>query len=390
MALGALGIDLMLPAFPDIRHEFGFASDSSKAGQIITAFFLGMAVGPWLYGPASDRYGRRRPMFAGLAVYVTGAVLAALAPSFGWILVARFIWGLGAAAPRSLSLAMIRDRYDGSAMARLMSMIMAVFILVPIVAPGLGAALNLIAPWRIMFWVPGVVALAVGGWAFLRLPETLAPERRRGFNPRSLGQAAKAVVTNRRTVCFTLAVTCLFGVMTAYLTGSELILSRVYGYGDYFPFFFGAIAILLGCSALNNARLVGRVGVDRLVRRMAVVGVGLGAVFFLVAHTNGGRPNFWLFTLSLAIVVPMAQGLVPNCNTAAMAPLPHVAGTASAIIATVTTAGGSLLGGLVNSAFDRTVKPFATGLLIYLSVAAMLILFGATSPAGSAAPRNTT
>ena len=386
MALGALGIDLMLPAFPDIRREFGMASDSARAGQIITAFFLGMAAGPLLYGPAADRFGRRRPLFAGLALYVTGAVMAAFAPSFGWILVARFIWGLGAAGPRSLSLAMIRDRYEGPAMARLMSMIMAVFVLVPILAPGFGSVLNLFAPWRIMFWVPAIVATAVGLWAAQRLPETLAPDRRRAFSPRSIGEAAKAVVTNRRTVCFTLAVAFLFGVMTSYLSGSELIVEDVYGYGKYFPFFFGAIAVLFGMTALNNARIVNRLGLDRLVRQMAVIGVLLAGVFCVIATSSGGRPNFWVFTLALAAVVPMAQGLVPNCNTGAMMPLPHVAGTASAIIAMVTTAGGSVLGGVVNNAFDGTVRPFAYGVTVYLCIAAALILFGATSSASAAKP----
>ena len=163
MAMGALAIDLMLPAFADIRTEFGMAADSAHVGWIITAFFLGLAVGPWLYGPISDKYGRRGPLFIGMGLYIVGAILASVAPSFGWIIGARVVWGLGAAAPRSLSIAMIRDRYEGEGMARLMSMIMAVFLLVPIVAPGLGAGLNAIAPWRVVFWLPAVMAAIVVG-----------------------------------------------------------------------------------------------------------------------------------------------------------------------------------------------------------------------------------
>ena len=173
MATGAMAIDLMLPTFPDIRKEFGMAADSAQVGWIVTAFFLGLAVGPWLYGPASDRYGRRPLLFAGMILYIVSALAASVAPSFGWIVAARFVWGLGAAAPRSLSLAMIRDRYDGNAMARLMSMIMAVFLLVPIIAPSVGAALNAIAPWRIVFWVPAALAVVLMLWA-RRLPETLS------------------------------------------------------------------------------------------------------------------------------------------------------------------------------------------------------------------------
>ena len=377
MAMTALAIDLMLPAFPDMREEFGMAADSAQVGWVITAFFLGLAVGPWLYGPISDLLGRRTPMFIGIGLYVVGAIAATVAPSFGWIVAARFVWGLGAAASRSLSLAMVRDRYEGEAMARLMSMIMAVFLLVPILAPGLGAGLNAIAPWRIVFLTPGVVAVGMLFWA-RRLPETLPPDRRRPFTWRAVGEASRLVVTNRQTVCYALAMTCLFGVMTSFLAGSELILEDVYDYGSWFPLFFGSVAVLLACSSLNNARLVGRLGLTTLVRRMSATSVVLASVLLAVSFTGSGRPNFWLFTVPFALVIAMAQGLMPNCNTAAMAPLPHVAGTAATIIATVTTAGGALLGGLVNGAFDGTVRPFGVGIAVYVWTAAALILVGAT------------
>lgn len=373
MAMGAMAIDIMLPAFPDMRAEYGMAADSPRVGWIVTAFFLGLAVGPWLYGPASDRFGRRPLLLAGLGLYVAAGVAAVFAPSFGWVIAARFVWGLGAAAPRSLSLAMIRDRHEGDAMARLMSMIMAVFLLVPIVAPTLGAGLNAIAPWRVVFWVPVVAGLALIAWGWWRLPETLPLERRRPFTFTALGEAVRAVVSRRETVCFTIAITFLFGTMTTYLAGSELIVEDVYERGEWFPLFFGAIAVLLALSSLNNARLVRRLGVRTLVRRMAVIGVVLATVLAVVSLAGGGRPNFWLFSVSLAVVVPVAQGLVPNCNTAAMTPLPHVAGTASAVIGTVTTAGGALLGGLVSGAFDGTTRPMALGLLGFFTVAAAMV-----------------
>jgi DHA1 family bicyclomycin/chloramphenicol resistance-like MFS transporter len=137
--------------------------------------------------------------------------------------------------------------------------------------------------------------------------------------------------------------------------------------------------VLLALSSLNNARLVGRLGVTALVRRMSVIGVGLAAGLTAVSFINGGHPNFWLFTLMVGITVPLAQGLMPNANSAAMTPGPHVAGTASAIIATITTAGGALLGNLVSAAFDGTVRPFAIGVLVFISISALLILFGATT-----------
>jgi MFS transporter, DHA1 family, multidrug resistance protein len=381
MAMGAMAIDIMLPAFPDMRAEYGMAADSPRVGWIVTAFFLGLAAGPWLYGPASDRYGRRPLLIGGLFLYVAAGVACAFAPTFDWVIAARFVWGLGAAAPRSLSLAMIRDRYEGEAMARLMSMIMAVFLLVPILAPGLGAGLNSIAPWRVVFWVPTVVAVGLIVWAWRRLPETLAADRRRPFTFASLGAACRVVASNRQTVCFTVAITFLFGVMTTYLAGSELIVEDVYDRGAWFPVFFGCIAVLLALSSLNNARLVRTLGITVLVRRMAVIGTVLAAVLVVVATSAGGHPNFWLFTISLAVVVPVAQGLVPNCNTAAMMPVPHVAGTASAVIGTITTAGGALLGGTVTGAFDGTTRPISIGIFVFIAIAAAMILLGTRPPA---------
>lgn len=384
MATSAIAIDLMLPAFPDIRTEYGMSSDSSQVGWIVTAFFLGLAVGPWLYGPLSDRYGRRPLLFSGLVVYVLAAGAALVAPSFGWVVAARFVWGLGAAAPRSLSVAMIRDRYEGDAMARLMSMIMAVFLLIPIVAPSVGAALNMVLPWRVVFVLPACVAVGLMLWS-RRLPETLPPERRRPFTVASVTDAARQVVTHRQTVCFTLAVMFLFSVMTTYLAGSELIVEDVYGYGSWFPVFFGVIGVLLAASSLNNARLVQRLGVTVLVRRLAVVAVGCALVLMVVSMVSGGHPPFWIFALAVAAVMPVVQGLIPNCNTAAMTPLPHIAGTASAIIGTVTVAGGALLGGFASGAFDGTVRPFAAYILVFVGAAAAFILFGATSRGGPAA-----
>lgn len=375
MATTALGIDMMLPAFPDIRQQFAMAPDSTQVTWIVTAYFLGIAAGPWLYGPASDRFGRRIPLLAGLALYGASAATAALAPTWQLIVISRFVWGLGAAGPRSLSVAMVRDRFEGDAMARLMSMIMAVFLLVPIVAPSLGAGLIAVLPWRAVFWFPAVVAGLLMVWA-RRLPETLPLDRRRPFTWRSVGQAGREVLTHRQTMTLTIAMTFLFATMTTYLAGSEVILEDVYGYGAWFPLFFGAMAVLLAINSLNNARLVSRLGAVRLVRGESIIAVIAAAALVALSLTGNGRPNFWLFALVLCVVLPAVQGLSPNSNALAMAPLPHVAGTAASIIATITAAGGALLGGLASSAFDGTVRPFSYFTLAFVGLAAAFIMWG--------------
>ena len=375
MASAALSIDLMLPAFPEMRQEFGMSPDSTQVSWVVTSYFLGLAVGPWLYGPASDRYGRRAPLFAGLTLFIVGALLASVAPSWGWVIAARFIWGLGTAAPRALSTAMIRDRYEGSAMAQLMSRMVAVFLLVPILAPSIGAGLINIAPWRIVFWVPAGVALILMIWS-RRLPETLDLDKRRPFTWSAVGQAGREVLTHRATLSFIIAMTFLFAVMTTYLSGSEVIVEDVYGYGSWFPLIFGTLAVLLAINSLNNARVVQRMGINKLVRQSALVGVGTSLLLVIVSLANNGKPNFWLFFIALALVVPVAQGLVPNCNTAAMMPVPHIAGTASSIIATISTAGAALLGNLATSQFDGTVRPLALIIFTFISIGAIAIFIG--------------
>jgi DHA1 family bicyclomycin/chloramphenicol resistance-like MFS transporter len=383
MASAALSIDLMLPAFPEMRQEFGMSPDSTQVSWIVTSYFLGLAVGPWLYGPASDRYGRRAPLFAGLTLFIVGALLASVAPSWGWVIAARFIWGLGTAAPRALSTAMIRDRYEGSAMAQLMSRMVAVFLLVPILAPSIGAGLINIAPWRIVFWVPAGVALILMIWS-RRLPETLALDKRRPFTWSAVGQAGREVLTHRATLSFIVAMTFLFAVMTTYLSGSEVIVEDVYGYGSWFPLIFGTLAVLLAVNSLNNARIVQRMGINKLVRQSALVGVGTSLLLVVISMTSQGRPNFWLFFIALALVVPIAQGLVPNCNTAAMMPVPHIAGTASSIIATVSTAGAALLGNLATSQFDGTVRPLALIIFTFISIGTIAIFIGTKATDASA------
>lgn len=375
MAMTALGIDLMLPAFPEIRSAFGMPSDSTRVSWIVTAYFLGMSVGPWLTGPASDRFGRRAPLMAGLALYGIASAAAALSPSWELIVVSRFVWGMAAAGPRAISTAMIRDRFDGDQMARLMSMIMAVFMLVPIIAPGLGAGLIAVLPWRVVFWFPAVIAVVMMFWS-RRLPETLDAVHRRPFTWRAVGQAAREVVTHRQTMSMTIALTFVFGTMTTYLSGSEVIIEDVFGYGTWFALFFGAVAVLLAANSLLNARLVNLLGTEQLVRRLSLVGITTAAIFVGVSYTGGERPGFWLWAVSLCLVIPIAQGLSPSSNTLAMAPLPHVAGTASAVIATISSAGGALLGNVATSAFDGTVRPFAWHFLVYLSVAGAAIWFG--------------
>lgn len=360
MAAPALGIDLMLPAFPDMREAFGLAEDSTALAGIVTVYFVGMAVSQAVWGPVADRFGRKPTLYAGLAVYAFAALASALAPSLTFLYVARFFWGVGSAGPRIVALSVVRDRYEGEAMARAMSFIVAIFLLVPVVAPMLGAGILAVSSWRWEFGFCVVYAIAVGLWS-RRLEETLKPEFRMELEFRRVARAARFVVSNRQPLGYTLALTVLFGVITSYLTGSEIIFVQVYGRAALFPFIFGGIAGLLGLTTLMNGFVVTRIGLRRLVHGALVGFVVMAVTIFSVAVAWNGVPPFGVFLALLASQMVLFALLFTNMNTLAMDPMGSVAGMAAAVIGMVSIAGGSLLGSLIDRAFDGTVQPFAFG-----------------------------
>ncbi len=362
MALAALGIDLMLPAFGAIRADFGLQPDSTAVAGIVTAYLLGLAVAQLFYGPLADRFGRKPVLYIGFAIYILGAAASALAPSLGALYAARFVWGIGTAGPRVITLAVVRDTFSGARMARAMSLIMTVFIVVPVVAPSLGALIVAVADWRWVFGFCVLAALAVATWS-LRLPETLRPEFRRDLRLSSLLQGGRAVLGNRQTLAATLAITALFGVFTSYLASSEIIINDVFGMGEQFPLVFGGFAVVLGGAMLVNAHVVGRVGVGRLVRLVLPVYVAVAALIVVMAVASGGHPPFWAFAPVLALLLAGHSLLIPNLNTLAMDPMAAVAGTASAVIGTLSTAGGATIGWLIDRSFDGTIIPISIGFL---------------------------
>jgi DHA1 family bicyclomycin/chloramphenicol resistance-like MFS transporter len=267
---------------------------------------------------------------------------------------------------------MVRDRFSGNEMARTMSFAMAIFVMVPVIAPSLGAVVIAVSSWRAVFWLTVLLALGLGVWAW-RLPETLPAERRRDAGFRELGRAAKVVVRSRPTVAYGLAATCLFGSMAAYLAGSEVIIDEVFHRKSQFPLIFGALAVSMGVATLVNARLVMALGLRRLLRRAALVLVGVATSFAVVAVATDGRPPFWVFCVMMALLLPLHTTLLPNCNTAAMTPLGKVAGTGAALLGTVTTAGGALLGAVVDGRYDGTLRPLAVAMAIFALTAAGLV-----------------
>jgi DHA1 family bicyclomycin/chloramphenicol resistance-like MFS transporter len=368
MALTALAIDLLLPAFDEIRASFGISDQSNQVSQVITVFFFGLAVSQLVWGPLADRFGRKPILYVGIAVYVAGAVGSALAPGLLWLLLFRFLWGVGAAGARVIATAIVRDAFEGTRMAEAMSQIMAVFVLVPVIAPAIGSGIIALLPWRSIFWFCVIWAGLVVLWS-RRLPETLDPRHRRPLQFRSVVAGFGYVARNRTTAYYTLTTLFLQGVFISYIGSSERIISEVFDREDQFPYIFGAVAVLFGAGALINGRIVGRIGITRLVHIALGLVLVLSVTLLGMTLLSDGQPEFWIFMPLLGLMLGLFMLLMPNLNTAALEPMGELAGTASSVTGAARIAGGSVLGGVVNTVIDDTVTPFVAAVVVFVCLA---------------------
>lgn len=360
MATGALGIDLMLPAFGELRSEFGLEPTSTAVAGIVTAYLVGMAVGQLVFGAIADRFGRKKALVSGLVLYGVAAAMAALSVSLGMLLAARLVWGFAASGPRVVAVTVVRDLFEGDRMAQAMSFVMAVFVMVPVVAPSLGSAVLAISNWHWVFGVCTVFALALLAWT-TRLPETLDPANRRPMRIAPFLEATRQVLSNRTTMAATAAMTMLFGAFSSYLASSELIVGDVIGRPESFPLVFGGLAAVMGVAMVGNGTLVGRFGITRMTR-WGLTAYTVWAVAMLLAATSiDGRPGVLVYMLGIGPVLALHALVFPNLNTAAMQPMGAIAGTASAVIGTISTAAGAVIGSVMDRFMGNSVIPLAVG-----------------------------
>jgi len=263
MATNSLAIDIMLPALQQIGSSLGVLNENHRQ-FVVTAYLIGFGGAQLIYGPLSDRFGRRIPLLIGLTIYVISAFGIALIPSFAGLLALRFIQGLGSAATRVITISIVRDVFGGRLMAEVMSLIMMVFMIVPVIAPGSGQVILLFSTWHMIFVFIGVMATLVGLWMYFRLPETLKPENVRPLTVKSVAAGFKIVLTNRVALCYTIASTFLFGALFGFINSAQQIYNDIYGLGVYTPLAFGGVAAFMALSSFVNSQFVGRFGMRRL------------------------------------------------------------------------------------------------------------------------------
>ena len=374
MALNAAAIDVYIPALQDIGSALGVA-DENRRQFVITAYVVGFGGAQIFYGPLSDRFGRRPVLFAGLGIYLTGAVAAIFVPTFETLLLTRLVQGIGAAATRVIATSVVRDRFQGAQMASVMSLVMMVFMVMPVLAPNIGSAVLAFGTWRELSGFMFLFGLAALIWSWARLPETLRPEDRRALRIKPVAEAFRIVLTNRIAFCYTLAMASFFGALFAFIGQAEQIYTGIYNIGPHFTIYFSLVAVFMAASSFANSRLVARYGAKRLSHTALLGFITVAFVHLLLAIAYGGATPFWMY-LTLFIGMMCFFGFVPtNFNAMAMEPLGRVAGVASSVLGCAQTLGGGLLGGAIGYLYNGTLIPLLAGFvsLALISLCCVLV-----------------
>ena len=372
MALNALAIDAMLPALPHIGADLNVLADNDRQ-WVVTAYLLGFGGAQLFYGPLADRFGRKPVLLFGVGVYVVFSLLATLAPTFDMLILARIGQGLGSACTRVLAVSIVRDRYEGRTMARVMSFSFLVFLGVPILAPSIGQMIMLVGPWRWIFAGLGLVGVCLIVWASLRLPETLKPEDRLPIQAKRLAAAYKTALTDRTAIGYTFAMTAITGALFGFINSSQQIFADVFDAEAAFPAVFALIAGGIAIASIVNARLVVKLG-SRKISHTALIGfTAISAVHAGVAIS--GHESIWTFAV-LQTLTMFCFGLIAgNFGAMAMETMGKIAGTAASIQGFISTIIGSLLGFAVGQQFNGTTIPMSVGFTVFGLIAMGCVLF---------------
>ena len=358
MAVNALAIDSMLPALPAIGEALGVSEDNRRQ-LVITAYLLGFGGAQLLYGPISDRLGRKTILTFSLFFYGVFAMASGLATSFEMLLGARFLQGVAASATRVLVVAIVRDRYRGSQMARLMSLVFIVFMIVPVLAPAFGQAVLAVASWRFIFIGLGVYCAVVLAWALIRLPETHPPEKRRPLSIRHIREAVATTLRHRLSIGNTVALTLVMGGLFGFINSIQQIVFDVFGRPDLMAWVFAGIAGPMALSSWLNSRIVERIGSRRIM--LYALGAFTSFAALHLALVAFHDETLLVFVVLQALTMASFGLISANLGAIAMEPLGHIAGTASSVQGMITTVGGSLIGLAIGQSFNGTTVPFLLG-----------------------------
>lgn len=371
IALTALCIDSMLPALPAIGHSLG-VTDENQRQYVISSYLIGFSLGQIVHGPLSDRYGRKPVLAVSLLIALVCSAWAALSESFTQLLIARAALGLSIAAGRVVTVALVRDCFAGRAMARVMSLAYVVFMTVPVLAPSFGTLVLLVASWRWIFGGIAIATLAVLGWFWLRLPETLAPDRRSPLDARQIAGAYGVFFRDRYAMGYTLAAALITGGLFGFINSIQQVVSDVFGMDHWLAVVFACVAGTMAVANYFNSRLVMRLG-TRLISHSAMIAMtAIAGLHLLITVT--GLESFASFVVLQALMMGCFGLAGSNFSAMSMEHMGRIAGTASSLQGFISTLAGTLIGAAIGQSFNGTTIPlyggfFVCGLLAIAMVA---------------------
>jgi DHA1 family bicyclomycin/chloramphenicol resistance-like MFS transporter len=372
MALNALAIDMMLPALGAIATDLGAARENDRQ-LIIIVYLVANGVGQLFFGPIADRFGRRPLMQGALAAYCVCSLLCILAPSFGLFLVGRALQGLTTAASRVALTAMIRDHFAGRRMAEVMSVALTIFMIAPIIAPGIGQLVLFAFPWRGIFVLLLIYSAAILAFVHFRARESLAVAMRRPIRASAISGAYLDFMRSRISIGYSLASGVCFGALFGYVSASEQIFLGTFDLGANFPFAFGAVAVAIAIANFANARLVGRIGMRRMLHGGLIAMLLVNCAHAAIALS--GADSFLVFMVAMMASF-FCLGLIgPNAGAIAMEPMGHIAGAAAAANGFIGSTFAGLVGGLIAGRYAGTTAPIAVGFLGASLTALALVLY---------------
>lgn len=362
----ALSIDAMLPVLPQIGAAIS-PDDINRSPLIIAAFVLGMGLGTFVTGPLSDAYGRKPVAVVGSGIYIVAAIVCAYAPSLEAMLIARAIQGVGASGPRVVSLAMVRDLFQGREMARTVSLVMIIFMLVPILAPTMGAGIAWAFGWRAIFYSFAIFAVISTTWLILRQPETLSVDKRRPFRIRTMIQGTKEIFTHRQVLLGTVIQTLVLAVLFSTLMQTQLIFDQIFGLASSFPLWFGLTALISAGAPMLNSMVVMRLGMREVLKWSLMVQIIASVVFltFVLTNAPNGPGMFWLTFIWITINFFLAGLCIGNASAIALEPMGHMSGLAASVVTAVSTLCSAMLAAPVAQAFDGTMTSLVLGVLTF-------------------------
>jgi DHA1 family bicyclomycin/chloramphenicol resistance-like MFS transporter len=372
MSLVALSIDGILPALAVIGNDLGVKSTKDHQ-LLITMIFLGLGFGQLIFGPLSDSFGRKPIIYVGFLMFAVASVICVNTNSYEVLITGRILQGIGLASPRTLSIAMIRDSYEGDYMAKVMSFIVMIFILIPIIAPTLGQFLMLTYNWQAIFNVQLGLGILVIFWFWKRQPETLADSNRIPFRSATLKSGFIEFFKQQQAVAFTLISGFITGSFMVYLSTSQYIFEVQYGLGEDFPLIFASLAVGVGFATYLNGVFVVRVGMKRIAL-VSLISYTLSSFIYVFMFLNKENPPLWILLIFFALQFTSVGFLFGNLRALAMQPIGHIAGVGAAINGFVSTVMGVLIASVIGAYMSATVWPLFLGFTICGFVSMVIFL----------------